>query len=207
MFCSACGKSLPNGSAFCSGCGKQLLSNASSQGNAIQITQNKGLKNAVDGCVYSIDGVRGRHIDIYPNKCTIKTKVTVGSIIASNATDGEKTIYYKDCVGVQFKPSGFSIGYLQFETASGMMNNKGSNFFGENSFTFDTTVISNEKMKEVANYVRKRIDEIKTATDVPTTIINSVSPAEELKKMKELLDMGIITQEEFDLKKKQLLGL
>ena len=29
----------------------------------------------------------------------------------------------------------------------------------------------------------------------------------ELKKMKELLDMGIITQEEFDAKKKQLLGL
>ena len=31
--------------------------------------------------------------------------------------------------------------------------------------------------------------------------------AEELKQFKELLDMGIITQEEFDAKKKQLLGL
>lgn len=33
------------------------------------------------------------------------------------------------------------------------------------------------------------------------------SAADELKKFKELLDMGIITQEEFDAKKKQLLGL
>ena len=33
------------------------------------------------------------------------------------------------------------------------------------------------------------------------------SNAEELKKYKELLDMGVITQEEFDAKKKQLLGL
>ena len=33
------------------------------------------------------------------------------------------------------------------------------------------------------------------------------SPADELKKYKELLDMGIITQDEFDAKKKQLLGL
>jgi hypothetical protein len=33
------------------------------------------------------------------------------------------------------------------------------------------------------------------------------SNADELKKFKELLDMGIITQEEFDAKKKQLLGL
>lgn len=207
MYCSGCGKQLPNGSAFCSGCGKQLLNSNASQNAGPQMSSNKGLKNATNGCVYSIDGVRGKHIDVYENKCTIKTKVTLGSIIASNATDGEKTIYYKDCVGVQYKPSKFTIGYLQLETASGMMNNKGSNFFGENSFTFDTTVISNEKMEEVANYIRKKIDEIKTAGDKPATIVNAISPAEELKKMKELLDLGIITQEEFDAKKKQLLGL
>ena len=33
------------------------------------------------------------------------------------------------------------------------------------------------------------------------------SPADELKKYKELLDCGVITQEEFNAKKKQLLGL
>ena len=36
---------------------------------------------------------------------------------------------------------------------------------------------------------------------------NSTSNADELKKFKELLDSGVITQEEFDAKKKQLLGL
>ncbi len=34
-----------------------------------------------------------------------------------------------------------------------------------------------------------------------------VSTADEIKKFKELLDMGVITQEEFDAKKKELLGL
>ena len=34
-----------------------------------------------------------------------------------------------------------------------------------------------------------------------------VSAADEIKKFKELLDIGAITQEEFDAKKKQLLGL
>lgn len=38
-------------------------------------------------------------------------------------------------------------------------------------------------------------------------VISSASNADELKKYKELLDSGIITQEEFDKKKKQLLGL
>ena len=36
---------------------------------------------------------------------------------------------------------------------------------------------------------------------------STVSAADELKKFKELLDMGAITQEEFDAKKKELLGL
>lgn len=40
-----------------------------------------------------------------------------------------------------------------------------------------------------------------------TTVVMQTSAADELKKFKELLDMGVITQEEFDAKKKQLLGL
>lgn len=40
-----------------------------------------------------------------------------------------------------------------------------------------------------------------------TTIVQQASSADELKKFKELLDAGIITQEEFDAKKKHLLGL
>lgn len=35
----------------------------------------------------------------------------------------------------------------------------------------------------------------------------ATSAMDELRKLKELLDMGIVTQEEFDAKKKQLLGL
>ena len=42
-----------------------------------------------------------------------------------------------------------------------------------------------------------------------STIVQEIaqSSADELKKFKELLDSGVITQEEFDAKKKQLLGL
>ena len=38
-------------------------------------------------------------------------------------------------------------------------------------------------------------------------IVSSVSNADELKKYKDLLDSGVITEEEFESKKKQLLGL
>lgn len=40
-----------------------------------------------------------------------------------------------------------------------------------------------------------------------TTIVQNSDEADKLKKFKDLLDSGVITQEEFDAKKKQLLGL
>lgn len=157
------------------------------------------------GLVYDLQGVRGRYMKVYENRAVIGVKATIGSLFSGNLSDGEKTIYYRDCIGVQFKESGLQIGYLQLETASGIMNNKQSNFFNENSFTFDTTVQTNEKMIEVANYVRSKVEEAKSGEG--QTIIKEVSAADEIKKFKELLDMGVITQEEFDAKKKQLLGL
>lgn len=162
--------------------------------------------------VYSIDGVRGKHIDIYNDKVVITTNVTVGSILAHNATDGEKTIYFSDCIGVQYKKSSFTVGYLQFETASSGGNNAASNFFHENSFTFDISVVSNEKMEEVVAFVKGRIDEVKRAANAPVqtaTVAAPVAPhliADELLKLKQLVDMGVLTQEEFDQQKKKILG-
>lgn len=155
--------------------------------------------------IYDLNGVRGRHIDVYEDRVVLTVKAGIGSFIAGNISDGEKTIYYMDCIGVQFKKSGFQIGYLQFETASGIMNNRSNNFFNENTFTWDESKQSNEKMEEVANYCKKKIDEYKSGKHNKSS--SQVSPAEELKKFKELLDMGVLSQEEFDAKKKQILGL
>lgn len=51
----------------------------------------------------------------------------------------------------------------------------------------------------------KVIEDTPTVNPVPTGA--SLSAAEEIKQMKELLDMGILTPQEFEAKKKQLLGL
>ena len=167
----------------------------------------------MDGVIYDITGSRGRRLIVFEDKVIIKTSVTPGSILTGNFSDGEKTIYYADCIGIQFKESGMQLGYLQLETASALMNNRASNFFNENSFTFEGSVL-NSQMKEVADYIRIKVEECKeewtteqakaTQSGVPAS---TISAADELKKFKELLDSGVITQEEFDAKKKQLLGL
>ena len=62
--------------------------------------------------ICDLSGSRGRSIDVYDNKCVITTDVTVGSVLTNNALDGQKTIFYMDVSGIQFKKSGFTLGYL-----------------------------------------------------------------------------------------------
>lgn len=80
------------------------------------------------------------------------------------------------------------------------MNNLESNFFNENTFTFDMSTITNEEMIEIKKYIDKQLEIIKSTENQP------ISSADEIRKFKALLDDQIITQEEFDKKKKQLLG-
>ena len=181
-----------------------------------------------DGLVYDIEGNRGRHLFVYDDRCVIIVKPSVGSLLTGNSTDGEKTIFFKDCIGIQFKESHIAIGYLQIETASALGNNGKNNFFNENTFTFEdaqgiatsrngnvnetvqkytnmfsatvktNNVTTNDYMREVANYIIKKVSQFKK---------NNYSAADEIKKFKELLDSNAITQEEYDVKKKQLLSI
>ncbi len=62
---------------------------------------------------------------------------------------------------------------------------------------------------EIYKIISDLLVERQGKSNTSTTVIQEVpqSNADELKKFKELLDMGVITKEEFDAKKKQLLGL
>ena len=62
---------------------------------------------------------------------------------------------------------------------------------------------SRDRIYEVISSLLKERQESKTTIKEET----ATSSIDELKKLKELFDMGIISQEEFDTKKKQLLGL
>lgn len=134
---------------------------------AVKRIREKANKRLIYDLVYEVHGARGRSIKVYPYKCIINTSVTAGSLLTNNATDGEKTIYYKDVVGIQYKRSGVTIGYLQFETSSGTMNHDKSNFFSENTFTFEAD--KDEIMEEVYEYIIGIFDELKSTPITITT--------------------------------------
>jgi rubrerythrin len=138
--------------------------------------------------ICEFEGVRGRNLKLYDTKIIITTKKTVGSLITGNFTDGEKTIYLRDVVGVQFKKSGGLIGYLQFETPSMQMNNKSDNMFSENTFTYENgkNGITNELMIALYEFVTDRIEELKYTT----SIINETPDFEAMKECEQNPQQG-----------------
>ena len=149
--------------------------------------------------ICEFEGVRGRNLKLYDTKIIITTKKTAGSLITGNFTDGEKTIYLCDVVGIQFKKSGLAIGYLQFETPSMQMNNKNDNFFSENTFTFENgkNGITNELMIALYNFVADRIEELKYGS----SIISETPDFESMKVYKVIINETDIEQEDGNLVK------
>lgn len=62
-------------------------------------------------------------------------------------------------------------------------------------------------MQDILSKFQIVVDQVEQEKGVTKESTSGTSSADEIKKFKELLDMGAITQEEFNDKKKELLGL
>lgn len=120
--------------------------------------------------------------------------------------------------GLEVNSQGKHISTIPLHTIKELVFNEAVKlFFGErpgvldfvvNKGSLENRVFFNLKDSSAATKIKDYIEEyLKNAPKTDTTVVQQVSSADELKKFKDLLDMGVITQEEFDAKKKQLLGL
>ena len=117
--------------------------------------------------------------------------------LSGKAFSGSKEYYFSDLTSIQFKQASIWVnGFLYFEYPGGNNN--------ENSFVIVKGVTDTDECQKAYEFIKEKIAECKKQKN---TSVSQHSPADELKKFKELLDCGAITQEEFDKKKKQLLDL
>ena len=116
---------------------------------------------------------------------------------------GDKTNYINQITGIQVKPGTlWTNGYIQITVPGGIESKKGL----LDATLDENTVAFTSKDNELVNQIKSKIEELMSQQRMGH-IINQSSPADEIRKYKELLDDGVITQEEFEQKKKQLLGL
>lgn len=112
---------------------------------------------------------------------------------------GDKTIPYQSIVAVQLKKAGLTAGYIQL-TLKGGSEPKGGLFQSttdENSIHFYSG--GNKLFQEA-----KEMIEDKISSDSKTSSQNGFN---DLEKLAELKEKGIITEDEFQAKKKQILGI
>ena len=173
------------------------------------VPMEERIKMRPEGVKYCMVNNTGKVLDVYDNKVVFTSTqststLVTGILFGTSLTQGEKTIYFKDATGVQYKPSSVLDGYIQVETAAGGVTSSYSQYSGENAIQFSGKE-RNEEAEIIVAFIKKKIDEIK---NTPVGVaVQQTSPAEELKKFKELLDLGVISQEEFDEKKKELLHI
>ena len=151
-------------------------------------------------------------LEIYENK--------VVGYLNGNQT---MTWYFKEYSGIDFVKANMNSQFAQIVFLTGMnaknrvvgidfgsvqnqnaMNDTNRILFCSGMFSFSKT---NDFANSVAAEIRAAFETYKDNAGTEAAASAPVSAADELKKFKELLDMGAITQEEFDAKKKQLLGL
>lgn len=156
--------------------------------------------------VFLFDGGVGDKLTVYEDRIIIKHKGVLNFM--SMGIHGDKTIYLSDLTAIQYKAGGALSGHLQFSLLGGNESRGGvlSAASDENTITFGAD--KNNEAQKIHEYLNNKLREIKANKNAPIIqAVPATSAADELKKFKELLDMGVISQEEFDAKKRQLLGL
>lgn len=152
-----------------------------------------------------------------------KLEVYDNRVVGHSDNGNTITWYYKDYKGIdvvkaninsQFGQIVFLTGInsnnraigLDFGSTQNIMSMKDTNriLFCSGMFSFSKT---NDFVSSVASVINKAFDSYCENKENQSNNPNSVSIADEILKLKQLCDLGIITQAEFDAKKNQLLGL
>jgi len=132
---------------------------------------------------------------------------------ATQGFKGDRTFFYSDLSGIEYKKPGMINGYMKFITAGTRDISPGVGLMGSSlkSVQDENTVILrafNTKVpKSSEELYRLLMDKVQAAKSRTAPSFALESAPEQIMKYKELVDAGVITEEEFNLKKKQLLNL
>lgn len=190
-----------------------------------------------DKFIYEIDGQKGQILKLYEDRCVITTKGGLKSLFSKNKSAGEKTFYFKYVTNIHMnnKTSSGNIEFEYADPAQDPIYESDNTFEFGAGFTTPMYGVVTDQMDHVYEDVVKywkavapaemtSNSEAPMAASAPAETVEegAITPeptvekaqttaefsvADELLKFKQLLDMGAITQEEFDAQKKKLLGL
>lgn len=148
--------------------------------------------------LHTIRGVQDQ-LEVFDSKIAITPKGFLGFI--NKGIKGTKEIPFTSITAIQLKKARLTSGYIQF-TVSGGNESRGGIFSAtkdENTFMFIHK--HNDVMTEIKDYIESRMAESR----VPQTSVSIASLSDEIQKLAQLHEQGILSAEEFQSAKNRLI--
>jgi len=136
-------------------------------------------------------------LELEEDKIRIKRKGFIA--LLSHGAKGDKEIMIDHISSIQFKKVGITSGYIQFAFLGGTEAKGGLLQAGQD----ENTITFTKKQQPDFEAIKSMIEERMTKGKAPS----ESSSISDLEKLAELKEKGIISEEEFNAKKKQILGL
>ena len=154
----------------------------------------------VDKIIATAQGENGQ-LELTERRVRIKRKSGFYSAMVMGQS-GDKELRISQISAIQLKePSAWMKGFIQFTLIGGREERSAAWDVARDE---NSVIFSNKQTSEIKRF-KNKVDELIDAHHQPQPA--NPSYIEELEKLASLRDSGIISEEEFEAKKKQLLGL
>jgi hypothetical protein len=142
----------------------------------------------------------GGHVWVFPNKIRIKHFGARG-LISKGFYKGDKEIWIDQIAGIQWREPGHAwLGHIQFEVVGGASSTRVASQ-DENAVMFERS------RREAFAAVKLKVEELaQDARRGRTTPSGSPDVPDQLRKLADLCDQGVLTPQEFEEKKAELLA-
>jgi len=203
--CPLCDFENEEGSKFCSNCNVPLIKyDKLEKGNVIKNEKEKKIYSEIKNeelILMKAKGIGG-DLELLKNKIRIKRKGGMAFLL--HGLKGDKEIFLNQISSIQLKKAGIALnGYIQFAFIGGREAKGGiwQATSDENTIMFKKD--TQEDFIKIKNTIEQQIYQFQNQDKNDKTILG----INDLEKLAKLRDEGIITEEEFKTKKRQILGI
>lgn len=155
-----------------------------------------------DNCLFELHGVNGQ-LYITHEFVIIESK----DFIMIPDSINQKRIPFPNITSIQVRPAGEKIdGSIQFATIGGNKVTRGYSHHSHNTKEYENLISFTMKDNELVGKMKIFIQEKIKDGIANVNINNQLSAADEIMKLKKLLDDGIISEEEYNIKKNHIIN-
>jgi hypothetical protein len=157
--------------------------------------------------LYEEKSINGQRLKVYEDGVVLLER----GMKADDLAPDYRSFLYDEITRVEFKNCGWFKGTMEFKLrgSSRRLNELNAGNASSTIFEFSKTSLPEnrllaQKMEKINMFIQLKIEASQTANRNQAGTV--VSVADEIIKFKQLLDQGVLSQEEFDKKKKELLN-